>query len=77
MESTYYGPASVHFPDACYYCSELESAKLLDDEYIKQLKKMFCYIVHLLCTKCGSIGKEVKSRAPNNVVKSSKRQKIN
>ena len=76
MESTYYGAANVHFPDACYYCGELEPAQLLDDEYIKQLKKMFA-IVRPLCTKCRSIGKEAKTRSPNNVVQSSKRRKIN
>lgn len=46
LESTYYGAPSIHFPDACCYCGELESAHILDDEYIKQLKMFATSLVY-------------------------------
>ena len=90
MESTYmymyYAAASVHFPDACYYCGQFEPPQLLDDEYtVYQAVEDDRYSMSL-CTKCRSIAKQklhVEGRAkttcrgPSNVVQSSKGRKIN
>ena len=56
MEVCNYGATNVHFLDVCYYCGESEPDQLLDNQYIKELKKQFA-IVRPLCIDSCSAGK--------------------
>ena len=66
METQYYGTTTVHFPESCYHCGEVEPDMILNDQYIQELKQQFA-VVWSLCKVCHDAGKEAKTRAPNNV----------
>ena len=54
--SQYYSAALVHFPSVCYHCG-LREESLIENDEIKELKKMYA-LVYPLCFVCLSDGKK-------------------